>query len=406
MELNCSRVVTSYIGKGVSIIMNIMDQRVMILKCERYEVNMIKNRLIEGLAPWGGIETFVKPGMKVLLKSNLLMAKKPEEATTTHPAVVHAVAELVQQVGGQAIIGDSPGGPFAKTMLQRVYRRTGMEAAAKAVGAELNWEFGSVEKQCPEAKILKTVTIGKYIQNADVIINLPKLKTHGLTKLTLGVKNLYGVIPGLLKAEYHLNMHDIKDFSDVLVDIALAVAPTLTIMDAIVGMEGEGPSGGTPVELNSLLISTNPFALDVAAAELVKVKPEHVPTIKRAGKRGLPSEIDQIELLGDSIQGLQPKSFTSPDIGRSAKLLDRILPKRFADTAIKMLRPKPIFDPKICVQCGDCIRSCPPQIITECEEGVEADLSKCIRCFCCQELCPKQAVTVQRPLLGRLLFRR
>lgn len=406
MEINSSRVVSSYIGKGVSGIMNINDQRVMVLKCERYEVNMIKNRLIEGLIPWGGIEAFVKPDMKVLLKANLVMAKKPEEATTTHPAVVHAVAELVHQVGGKVVIGDSPGGPFGKTMLQRVYRRTGMEAAANAVGAELNWEFGSVERQCSEAKILKSVTIGKYIQDADLIINLPKLKTHGLTKLTMGVKNLYGVIPGLLKAEYHLNMHDIKDFSDVLVDIALAVAPELTIMDAIVGMEGEGPSGGIPIELNSLLISANPFALDVAAAELVKVKQDHVPTIKRAGKRGLSSNIKQIELLGDPLEELQPESFTSPDISYSAKLLDKMLPKRMADTAIKLLRPKPIFDPKICVQCGDCIRSCPPQIISKCEEGVEADLSKCIRCFCCQELCPKQAVRVHWPILGRLLFRR
>lgn len=386
--------------------MNINDQRVMLIRCDRYEVSKIKRLITEGLEPWGGMAAFVQPEQRVLLKVNLLMAKKPEEVTTTHPAMAQAVAELVQEVGGQPVIGDSPGGPFTSVLLQRIYRRTGMEVVAQETGAELNGELGSVERHFPEGKILKTITVGQYIDNADVIINLPKLKTHGMTKLSGAVKNLYGAIPGLLKAEYHLNMQEIGDFSNVLCDIALCVAPQLSIMDGIIGMEGEGPSGGTPVQLNSILISPNPFALDVAVAEMVKIKQEKIPTIKAARERGLPSRIEEIQLLGEPLKNMHPLSFASPDINDSAKLLERFLPGRLGNAITHLLRPKPVFDPELCIQCGDCVRSCPPQIISKREKGVEADLSQCIRCFCCQELCPKVAVSVHRPLLGRMLFKK
>ncbi|MCK4261176.1 MAG: DUF362 domain-containing protein [Halanaerobiales bacterium] len=386
--------------------MNLRDNRVMVLRCERYEVNRIKNLLQEGLMPWGGIEGFVKSGQKVLLKANLLMAKKPEEVTTTHPAVVHAIVEMIEEIGAKATIGDSPGGPFRRAMLQHVYRRTGMEAIAETTYAELNWNFDQIKRPFSEGKILKSITIGKYIDDADVIINLPKLKSHGMTKMSGGVKNLYGAIPGLLKAEYHLNMPNIDDFANMLIDIALCVAPQLTILDGIVGMDGEGPSAGDPVQLNTLMISPNPFALDVAIAELVGIKSDKIPLIKNAKERDLPFELKDIKLLGEPLKDLRPKKFTAPTIDYTAKLLERRLPEPVARFVTRLLRPKPVFDPEICVQCGDCIRSCPPKVIQKIEKGVEADLDKCIRCFCCQELCPKQAVNIKRPLLGKVLFRK
>ena len=382
--------------------MNLKENRVYALECDRYEVNLIKEKLKEGLELWGGLENFVKPDQTVLLKANLLMAKKPEDSTTTHPAVVHAVTEMVEEVGGNPIIGDSPGGPFNTGMLKRIYSKTGMEAIADSTGAELNWNFESVSKTYSEGKVLKNMTLGQFITDVDLIINLPKFKTHGLTKMTGAVKNMFGAIPGLLKGEYHLNMHEVDIFSEVLLDIALACAPTLSIMDGIVGMEGEGPSGGDSIELNTLLISPNPCALDVAMAHLVKIEPEEVPTIKAAQGRGLVSTINEIEIIGK--QSIDVGSFTSPDIENSTLLIDNALPAPLAKIVQKLLRPKPIFNAELCVQCGDCIRSCPPQIITKTEDCVEADLDECIRCFCCQELCPRQAVDIHRPFLGRLLF--
>lgn len=384
--------------------MNLDDKRVMIIQCDRYEVNMIKIKLKEGLEPLGGMTAFVRPKQKVLLKPNLLMAKKPETVATTHPAVVQAVTELVEEAQGEVIIGDSPGGPFTKTLLHRVYQRTGMEGVADATDAKLNWNFKFLERANPDGLLLKVLTIGQFIEDADVIINLPKLKTHGLTKMTGGVKNLFGAIPGLIKAEYHLKMQNIKDFSNILLDIAVGIRPQLTIMDGIIGMEGAGPSGGNACELNTLLISTNPFAVDIAAAELVKVKPESVPTIKMAGERGLPASIAEIELLGVPLNKLQPTSFLTPEISYTTEILENFLPGRIGRWLANSLRPKPIFDPEICTQCGDCIRGCPPQVIKKMEKGVSVDLEKCIRCFCCQELCPQRAVKIHRPFISRLIF--
>lgn len=385
--------------------MNLNDNRVMILKCDRYEVNMLKVKLKEGLKPWGGIEAFVKPGARVLLKANLLMAKRPEEVTTTHPAVVQAVSELVQEAQGKVIIGDSPGGPFNRALLQHVYRRTGMETVANATGASLNWDTGSFEQAFPGGKILKKIILGNYIKNVDLIINLPKLKAHGMTKMTAAVKNLFGAIPGLIKAEYHFKMQDVNSFSNVLIDIALAVAPTLNILDGIIGMEGEGPSGGIPKELNTILISPNFFALDVVVAALMRTDLEKMPTIKMAEERGFISKLKDVQLLGMELEELIPDSFESPEISANTKFFENYLPERFAKWMNRFFQPKPLFDNDLCIQCGVCIASCPPNIISMTDHGVKADLSACIRCFCCQELCPKKAVKIHRPFLGKLLFR-
>ncbi len=377
------------------------DNRVMVVECDQYKRKLVTERLRAGLEPWGGMEEFVSPGDRVLLKVNLLMGKAPQEAVTTHPVIVQGVADLVAEAGGKPIIGDSPGGPFNKSMLNRVYGKTGMDTAADTTEAELNFEFGVETVSFAEGKVLNNLQLGTFVQEADVIINLPKFKTHELTKLTGAVKNMFGAVAGLLKAEYHLNMQEINDFADVLLDIAQATAPDLSIMDGIVGMEGEGPSGGDTIKLDTILISPDLCALDVAMADLAGVEPEKVPAIAAARERGLVSRRDEIEVLGDEIE---IDTFITPQIGDTAELLNQRLPGFLAAWVQKLLRPKPVFDEEKCIQCGACIRSCPPQVITKTEKGVEADLDDCIRCFCCQELCPEEAVEIHRPWLGRLLF--
>ncbi|OCL28070.1 hypothetical protein U472_02405 [Orenia metallireducens] len=377
------------------------DNRVMLLKCDDYDVQLIKENIRRGLEPWGGLEAFVKPNQQVLLKANLIIAKKAEECATTHPAIVQAVAELVQELGAKAIIGDSPGGPFNESMMRRVYRKTGMEEVAKKAGADLNWNFDEIPSSFTGGEVLKNITLGRFISDADVIINLPKFKSHGLTKMTGGVKNMFGAVPGLLKAEYHMKMQEINDFANALMDIALVTKPNLTIMDGIIGMEGEGPTGGEAIKLNTILISPNPCVLDVVMAKIAKVDPLSIPTIKVAKKRGLVYQLEDIEILGEEVEEY---SFVAPTIDNSAELLRMRLPAPIAKWVTSSLRPKPIFKENKCVQCGVCIQSCPPKIITKTGNCVEADLDKCIRCFCCQELCPKEAVDIHRPFLGRILF--
>ena len=377
------------------------NDQVLVLECRDYNVKLIKEKITAALKPIGGLKSFVKAEQTVLLKPNLLMAKQPEAGITTHPAVVQAVVELVENLGAEVIIGDSPGGPFNKTVMKRLYQKTGMTNVAKKTSATLNWDFAGQTTTPSDAKILNKLTVGQFISEADVIINLPKFKTHGLTKMTGAVKNMFGAVPGLLKAEYHMKMPQIDNFSDALLDVALATKPELTIVDGITAMEGEGPSSGDQYQLNRLVIGANPLAVDVVMADIVGIESEAVATIEAAKRRDLTYHIDQIEYLGTETKLTE---FKTPTIDSSAQLLDRRMPSFLAQWIRKLVKPKPVFDDKKCIQCGACITGCPPQVISKTKTGVEADLDGCIRCFCCQELCPEDAVDIHRPLLGKLLF--
>ena len=366
----------------------------------------MEQHLREGLAELGGMSAFVKPGQKVLLKVNLLMKKRPEEAVTTHPSVVEAVARLVLEAGGIPIIGDSPGGPYTVNALRAIYAKSGLREVAERTGAILNEDVGQTTIQYPEGKLVKSLTVTNCVLEADVIIPLSKLKTHGMMTYTGAVKILFGVIPGLLKAEYHLKMFKVRDFADLLVDIATWVKPALSIMDGVVGMEGDGPSAGKPRNIGALILSTDPFALDVVATDLIGLKPEKVPTIMAARVRGLTSRLDELELKGDSRSLWKIQGFVIPK-AVSTNFLDMVpLPSTAKTFILNRVRPRPIFEHATCVGCTDCANNCPAKAITMNEnQRPIVDLEGCIRCFCCQELCPHQAVKLFKPWLGRTLLK-
>lgn len=382
-----------------------MQAKVVLKYCPDYTMD-VEQHLREGLAELGGMSAFVKPGQKVLLKVNLLMKKRPEEAVTTHPSVVEAVVRLVQEAGGIPIIGDSPGGPYTVSALQTIYTRSGLREVAKRTGAILNEDVGQTTIQCPEGKLAKSLTVTNCVLDVDVVIPLSKLKTHGMMTFTGAVKILFGVIPGLLKAEYHLKMFKVHDFADLLVDIATWVRPTLSIMDGVVGMEGDGPSAGKPRNIGALILSTDPFALDVVATDLIGLKPEKVPTIRAARDRGLTSRLDEIQLKGDSRSLWRIQDFLIPK-AVSTNFLDMVpLPRNVKMFVLNRVRPRPIFEHETCVGCSDCVNNCPPKAITMNEnQRPIVDLEACVRCFCCQELCLHQAVKLFRPWLGRTLLK-
>ena len=382
-----------------------MQEKVILKYCPDYTAN-VEESLRDGLAELGGMSEFVKPGQKVLLKVNLLMKKRPEEAVTTHPSVVEAVVHMVQEAGGIPIIGDSPGGPYTVNALRAVYTRSGLRDVAERTGALLNEDIGQTIVQYPEGKIVKSLTVTNCAYNADVIIPLSKLKTHGMMTFTGAVKILFGIIPGLLKAEYHLKMFKIPDFADLLVDIAVWAKPVLNIMDGIVGMEGDGPSAGRPRNIGALLISRDPFALDVAATDLIGLKPEKVPTVMAARNRGLISRLDEIQLKGDTRTLWRIQDFVIPK-AVSANFLDMFpLPQTAKTFVMNRVRPRPVFDHAACVGCRDCVNNCPPQALTMNENGRPlVDLDTCIRCFCCQELCPQQAVKIHKPWVSRTFLK-
>ncbi|MEW9123526.1 MAG: DUF362 domain-containing protein [Thermotaleaceae bacterium] len=379
-------------------------ERVALISCEAYDIEQVRSSIQEAFKYLGGIDTYIQPGDKVFLKANLLMKKKPEEATTTHPIFIQALAEILIHHGAAVTIGDSPGGPFTNRHLEGIYKTCGVEEAAEKSGASLNYDLTHQEVKSNQSKLVKNITIMHAIEKADKVISVCKLKTHGMALYTGAVKNMFGIIPGLLKAEYHFKMPDIRDFSDLLVDICQYANPVLSFMDGIVGMEGDGPSAGEPRQVGAVLASASPYHLDVVAATIMGIDPSKVPTIARTIERGFcTGKLEDIEILGSRIDKFIQKDYKIPSI-RSVGFLKGKLPQFIEKPINELLQPKPRFIHELCIGCRDCEESCPPKIIKMVNQRPVADLEHCIRCFCCQELCPKKAVQIHRPwILGKLL---
>ena len=376
---------------------------VSLIKCKEYEYNTVKKGIEESFANLGGIEKFIDKGDRVLLKLNLLMKKKPEDATTTHPVFAKALAEILIGYGAEVIIGDSPGGPFNTNALKGVYRACGIEKIANETGAKLNYNTNSMEIKNEKGLILKKITAIQVLNEVDKVISVSKLKTHGMMMFTGAVKNMFGIVAGLEKAEYHVRMPENIDFSNALVDICLAAKPVLSFMDGIVAMEGDGPSAGTPREVGVIIASTSPYHLDVVATTIIGLVPNKVPTVQRCIERGLcKGNLDDIDIRGNSIDKVIVRDFIVPEI-RSLDLLEGKVPKFLRDILNHLMQPKPVFLHNKCVGCEDCALNCPPKVIDMVDNKPIVDLDGCIRCFCCQELCPVKAIDIHRPVLMKLL---
>ena len=373
-------------------------KKVSLVCCDDYGLSDVKEGLRRSVTNLGGFEPYVGKGEKVLLKVNLLMKKTPEEATTTHPAFVQALAELLLEYGAKVLIADSPGGLFTASMLKGVYKATGMEAVAAATGAELNWNVGSVEKKVTDGLLLKKFTATDYLNDVDKVISVSKLKTHGMMTFTGAVKNMFGIVPGVKKAEYHMNMPKHDDFANALIDICLCANPVLSFMDGIVGMEGAGPSAGEPRKIGCILSSDSPYHLDKAAVGIINLNQTQVPTIAQSVKRGLcTGDLSDIDFVDGKISDFFVEDYVAP---KATDLLPK-LPRPIMWFLLRFLQPRPVFDKKECSGCADCARLCPAKIIEMRDNRPVAKLSECIRCFCCQELCPKKAVSIFKPFLLR-----
>ena len=387
-----------------------MKTWVTVSACDTYELDKVEAALETCLAPLGGIGSFAAKGDRILLKPNLLMAKSPDEAVTTHPVVIRAMVRLLKNAGACVVIGDSPGGPFNARMLKKLYRQCGLLDIAQDEGVALNYNTEAMEVTSDTAKLLKRMTLTAMLQDVDKVISIAKFKTHQLTTLTGAVKNLFGMVPGILKMEYHLKMRDVRDFSNALIDVSLAVKPVLSIMDGVMAMEGEGPSAGVPRKLGVILASPSPYHLDVVMASIAGIDPGRVPTVACAAARGLcAGDLSDIELSPGGLEPFMVKDFRLPGVAQAHKekntWLHKLLRRMFWRTLLPLLEAKPIFNPKACTLCRTCAETCPAQAITMQKPVPQVALDKCIRCFCCQELCPSRAVRVHRPLLMRFLGR-
>lgn len=372
---------------------------VYIAKCPDYSAQHVRRAFRESLHGLGDIRSVIRPGQTVVLKPNLLQAQPPEKAITTHPALVTAVAAWVREIGATPIIADSPGGLLSVHKLRRLYEVTGMMRAAQEGNALLNEDTRTTSISCPEGRASQKYDAMRAMAEADAIISLPKLKTHGLVQFTGAIKNIFGTVPGVRKGAYHAKFPSVDRFSAMLIDLLTFYRPVLTVMDAITGMEGDGPSGGEPRSVGLILTSIDPVALDVVAASLLGMTSSNVPPIAAAARRGLTTgRLGDIDILGERPDEVTVEDFKRPRTG-SARA--RMLPSSVPEWITNQLLASPQAGPN-CTACGICAENCPVQAITIVGSRARTDLERCIRCFCCHELCPEDAVQLRLPLLARL----
>jgi len=372
---------------------------VSIARCAEYSAPAVDAALHAALSPLGGMAAFVSPDQRVLLKVNLLAKAVPERAVTTHPELVRSLIKSVRAAGGIPVVGDSPGGPNTPGMVRRVWQETGIGEVCADEDVELVlFDDDCVRAPRVDGSLYGAFTLGREVVDADVLITVPKLKTHGFMMFTGAVKNLFGCIPGLEKAQFHVKVPDRDDFGSMLVDLMLACRPSLAVMDAVVGMEGDGPAGGSPRHIGALLASPDSIALDVVASSIAGLDPREVYSNKAAARRGLgPQSADDVEVVGVPWRELAPTDFALPARDPSA-----MMPPWLGRRLRSWTTARPVLaDRDGCTRCATCERDCPVGAIVIGSDGPVFDHAACIRCYCCQELCPPQVIGLRVPAIAR-----
>lgn len=376
-----------------------LTDKVVINRCESYDIAKVEAVIRAQLASIGAGDAFFA-GKKVVIKPNLVIPVPPERCITTHPFLVEAAARIIAGAGARVVIAESPGGPYTEAMMNISFRITGIKEAARRAGVPLNTDMTSRPFNAPRAVTSHYFDVISPVIDADIIVNMPKLKTHSLTVLSAAVKNLFGVVPGLTKAQTHARYKDRIVFQSALVDLAAALFETKTIIsivDAVDGMEGNGPSGGDPRQIGCILTGADPFSVDLVCAEIIGVSGQ-VEMLRQACERGLcPPSADPVAVNGDNTEMFKISNFKKPDTHRADKF--DFLPNFFS--------PVPRVIPKKCIGCGKCLESCPEKtiLIRRTRKGSKAKITvkNCIRCFCCQEMCPVKAIKIKKFFIFKLL---
>lgn len=373
------------------------------VRCDTYDDDRVLEAVQRGLQLLGGVGQFVRPGERIVLKPNLLAGRGPERAVTTHPSVFRAVVRTFADAGGDLQYGDSPG--FGKT--ETIAGKAGLASVARDLRISVaDFQHGETVS-FPEGDLIKQFTVAKGVLDADGLISLPKMKTHGLTRMTGAIKNQFGCIPGTLKAEFHARLPNADLFSRMLVDLNRFLRPRLFVMDGIVAMEGNGPQAGSPRPMNVILLSEDPVAVDATTCRLMKLNPALVPPIVHGARQGLGIS-EGIHYVGDPIDSFVAEDF---DVNRSARSTTGKA-GRYSRLARRLVVPKPVIRAERCIRCGTCVEVCPVTPKAVMFEGSERSrppvhhYDRCIRCYCCQEMCPESAISIHVPLLGRTIHRR
>lgn len=384
---------------------------VSIVRCEGYEFDRLRAALKDLLAPLGGMEVFVKPGERIGLKPNIIMPSTPERAICTHPLLVAAVALAVREAGGYPVVVESPGAGVVplKSVMVGVFRRAGYREVADRYDFELSYETDWDTIRHPDGQHVHRVELLRSYLDCDGLINLSKFKTHTFQVLSGATKNLFGLIPGLTKVGYHAKLPEPKLFGNMLLDVAALARPRLNIVDAILAMEGQGPSTkGTPRRMDFLLAAEDSVAADLVCCAIAGIDPLAVPMLSAARDRGLwRGKPHDVATVRSPVSEFAVKDFALPGkyldrggLGRAQWIADK--PRSFLRDGFQP-RPRPKVGP--CTTCGACAQACPGKAILMDKETTVAVVEdeRCIQCFCCHEVCPNAAVELEFTGFGRLM---
>ncbi len=352
------------------------------------------------LAPLGGLQAFVRPADRVLLKPNLVLGFPPDRAVNTHPMIVREVARLALDLGAEVTIGDSPG--FGT--MECAARKAGLTEAMQ--GLQVKWTEFTRSSVSAQHQPYRHLLLAREVLEADVVVNLPKLKTHCQMGMTLSVKNMFGSVVGLEKFQSHYRAGtDKMAFARMLYDIANATSPALTIMDAVLAMDGDGPTGGRPVQTGFLAAGMDMSAVDAVMLDILGLSSADLLTLQAASDAG-DTGWESVRTVGPPLHELRPAQWNLPRslslaLGGPRWLLDLPLVNRWLR---RQIIPWPSVLPS-CVGCGNCAEVCPAHAISLVNRRPQINESTCIRCYCCHELCQYHAMSIRRGWIGRLARR-
>jgi uncharacterized protein (DUF362 family)/ferredoxin len=377
--------------------------QVSIVRAGNYDVDEIREAVRKGIELIGGLETIVKPGDRVFVKINHLPpASPPERGIVTHPIFAEGVIELLKEAGADITVGDDIESGrrdgFSISGFRQMCQRAGVRLINLREGG-----FAAIEGK---GRLIDPVYVSRVAVEADVIVNLPKLKTHTLTVFTGGIKNMYGTIPASLRHRYHRDFLNVDDFNLMLTDVFAAVIPQLTIMDGIVAMEGEGPANGSLRQTNIILASRDAVALDTVATSIIRLNPEDIGTIHYCDERGLGvGKLEAIEVSGESIRSVAVPDFQPSSASTRILVtgISRQLPSRVVRFVTRQTVSQPVVMASRCTACAECVKICPTGAAKMTAKTATINKDKCIQCMCCHEVCRDNAILLRRSFIGTML---